>query len=102
MKVVGIGETLREGSTSLGTTAGRDLAGTNAIAAMVHAVHTLRGTVAPLMVAIPRVSKHADGGGEITDENYGARLEKLGRLVVKTAVRLRAAEDDPRAIKPAA
>jgi FMN reductase len=84
------------------STAGGDQAAMNAADAMVHAVHALRGTVAPLMVAIPRVWKHADGEGEITDENYGARLEKLGRLVVKMAVRLRAAEDDPREIKLAA
>lgn len=41
-------------------------------------------TLAPLVVAIPKVWKHADGEGEITDENYAAWLGQLGRLVVKT------------------
>ena len=80
LKVVGIGGTLREGST-----AGGDLAGVIAVAAMAHA---LRGTVAPLTVAIPQVWKRADGDGDVTDEGYGERLDKLGRLVVELAARL--------------
>lgn len=71
LKVVVIGGTLREGST-----AGGDLAGVIAVAAMAHA---LRGTVAPLTVAIPQVWKRADGDGDVTDEGYGERLDKLGR-----------------------
>jgi hypothetical protein len=55
----------------------------------VNAVHALRGTVAPLTVAIPQVWKHTDGDGNVTDEGYGSRLDKLGRLVVEMASRLR-------------
>jgi FMN reductase len=69
-------------------TAGGDLAGANAIAAMVHLAHALRATVVPLTVALPQVRKRADGGGDIIDEDYGERLDKLGRLVVKLAARL--------------
>jgi FMN reductase len=70
-------------------TAGGDLAGANAVAAMVNAVHALRGTVAPLTVAVSQVWKRADEAGDITDEDYGGRLEKLGRLVVEMAARLK-------------
>jgi len=52
---------------------------------MVHIVHALRGVVAPLTVAIPRAWKLSDGEGRITDENYGRRLDRLGRLVVELA-----------------
>jgi FMN reductase len=69
-------------------TAGGDLAGANAIAAMVHVAHARRATVVPLTVALPQVRKRADGGGDIIDEDYGERLDKLGRLVVKLAARL--------------
>ncbi len=70
-------------------TAGGNLAGANAIAAMVTAVHALRSTVAPLTVAIPRVRKRTDGDGNVIDEGYRSRLDKLGRLVVEMASRLR-------------
>jgi FMN reductase len=70
-------------------TASGNLAGANTIAAMVNAVHALRGTVAPLTVAIPQVRKHTDEDGNVTDEGYGSRLDKLGRLVVEMASRLR-------------
>ncbi len=70
-------------------TAGGDLAGSGAISAMVNAVHALRGTVAPLKVAVPQAWTHADEAGDITDEGYGGRLDKLGRLVVDVAARLR-------------
>ena len=33
--------------------------------------------------------KRADEDGAITDEGYGGRLDKLGRLVVEMAARLR-------------
>ena len=82
------------------STAGGEQAAMHAIDAMVHAVHALRGIVAPLVVAIPKTWRHSDDG-EITDENYAARLEKLAQLVVKTAARLRA-EDRPREIRIAA
>ena len=64
-------------------------AGTNAAGAMVHAVHALRDTVAPLTVAVPQAWKRANGDGDITDEGYGERLDKLGHLVVEMAARLR-------------
>lgn len=50
---------LQDKVVGLIATAGGDLAGANAVAAMVHAVDTLRGTVAPLTVAIPQVWKRA-------------------------------------------
>ena len=80
------------------STAGGDQAAINATNAMVHAVHALRGTVAPFLVTISKVWGHASDG-EITDESYLARLEKLGRLVVKMVVRFRATEDEPREIR---
>ena len=84
-------------------TAGRDLAGANAIAAMVNAVHVLRGTVAPLTVAIPQVWKRTDGDGNVTDEGYGSRLDKLGRLVVEMASSLRPeAEPETQALRVSA
>ena len=69
-------------------TAGGDMAGTNATRAMVDVVHALRGTTAPLVVAIPQAWRHADENSEITDERYAGRLDNLGRLVVETAGRL--------------
>lgn len=67
------------------STAGGEMAGANATGAMVHAVHALRGTVAPLMVAVSRSWERADEDGNITDGAYGRRLESLGRLVVELA-----------------
>lgn len=75
------------------STAGGDQAAVNANAAMTHVVHSLRGIVAPLMVAIPRAWKHADGDGGITDDASGERLDKLGRLVVELSGRFGAVED---------
>jgi hypothetical protein len=40
------------------------------------------------MVTIPRARRHSDGEGNITDESYGGRLERLGRLVVEMSERL--------------
>ena len=80
---------LQDKVVGLIATAGGDLAGANAVAAMVHAVHALRGTVAPLTVAIPQAWKREDGDGDIADEGYGGRLDKLGSLVVELAARLR-------------
>ena len=65
------------------STAGGDQAAARTTDAMVHVVHTLRGVVAPLIVAIPKAWRLSDGEGFITDENYGRRLDKLGRLVVE-------------------
>jgi FMN reductase len=52
-------------------------------------VHALRGTVAPLTVAIPQAWKRTNEDGGITDEGCGGRLDQLGRLVVELAGRLR-------------
>jgi FMN reductase len=67
------------------STSGGERAAANTTDAMVHVVHALRGIVAPLMVTIPRAWQRSDGEGYITDENYGRRLDKLGKLVVEMA-----------------
>ena len=67
------------------STSGGERAAANTTDALVHVVHALRGVVAPSMVTIPRARRHSDGEGNITDESYGARLERLGRLVVEMA-----------------
>ena len=84
------------------STAGGDQAATNATGALVHVVHALRGIVAPLMVPIPKAWQLSDGKGNITDENYGGRLDRLGGLLVDLASRLKV-EDEPsrRALTPA-
>lgn len=64
-------------------TASGDQAATNATGALVNVVHALRGIVAPLMVPIPRSRQHSDDEGNITDENYGARLDRLGEILVE-------------------
>lgn len=69
------------------STAGGEQAAANANAAMIHAVHALRGIVAPLMVTIPKSWQRSEGG-EITDEAYNARLNQLGALVVDFAGKL--------------
>jgi len=68
-------------------TSGGEQAATNAAGALADTVHALRGIVAPLMVTIPRAWQLFENG-EITDEAYGARLEKLGELVVDLANRM--------------
>ena len=70
------------------TTAGGEQAAANANAAMVHVVHALRGIVAPLMVGVTRAWQRTDDSGEITDENYGRRLDDLGWLVVDLAQKI--------------
>ncbi len=69
-------------------TAGGDQAATNATGALVNVVHALRGMVAPLMVPIPKSWQLSDDEGNITDENYGGRLDKLGGLLVDLSSRL--------------
>ncbi|HET7480754.1 MAG TPA: NADPH-dependent FMN reductase [Rubrobacteraceae bacterium] len=69
------------------STAGGEQAAANSNAAMVHAVHALRGIVAPLMVAIPKAWQRSEDG-EITDDTYAARLDQLGALVVDLSGRL--------------
>jgi FMN reductase len=79
------------------STAGGEQAAANANAAMVHAVHALRGIVAPLMVGVTKAWQRTDDRGEITDDNYGARLDSLGGLVVELAEKLRTEESSRRA-----
>ncbi|MGB3633378.1 MAG: NAD(P)H-dependent oxidoreductase [Rubrobacteraceae bacterium] len=69
-------------------TAGGDQAATNATGALVNVVHALRGLVAPLMVPIPKSWQISDEEGNITDENYGGRLDRLGGLLVNLSSRL--------------
>lgn len=69
-------------------TAGGDLAGANAIRATVDVAHSLRGLVAPLTVAVPKVWQKANAEGNVTDGQYAERLDALGRLVAQTAGRL--------------
>lgn len=73
-------------------TAGGEQAATNTTAALVNVVHALRGIVAPLMVPIPKAWRLSDDEGNITDENYGGRLDRLGELLVDLASRLRSKE----------
>ena len=69
-------------------TAGGNQAATNATDALVNVVHALRGVVAPLMVPIPKAWQLSDDEGDITDENYSGRLERLGELLVDLSFRL--------------
>jgi len=70
------------------STAGGEQAAANANAAMVHVVHSLRGIVAPLMVGVTRAWRRTDDGGDITDDNFGRRLDDLGGLVVDLAEKI--------------
>jgi FMN reductase len=79
------------------STAGGEQAAANANGAMVHAVHALRGVVAPLMVGVTKAWQRTDDRGDITDDNYGARLDRLGGLVVQLAEKLRTEEPSRRA-----
>jgi FMN reductase len=79
------------------STAGGEQAAANANAAMVHTVHALRGIVAPFMVGVTKAWQRTDDRGEITDDNYGARLDSLGGLVVELAEKLRTEEPSRRA-----
>ena len=82
-------------------TAGGDQAATNATGALVNVVHALRGIVAPLMVPIPKAWQLSDKQGNITDENYGGRLDRLGRLLVDLASKLKVNEPSRRELTPA-
>ena len=70
------------------STAGGDQAAAHTTDALVHVIHALRGVVAPLTVPIPRAWRHSDGEGRITDETYGRRLQRLGKLVFDLAGRV--------------
>ena len=81
---------LQDRVVGLISTAGGDMAVTNATRALVDVVHSLRGVAAPLAVAIPQAWRHTDETGDITDWRYAEKLDDLGRLVVETAWRLSA------------
>ncbi len=66
-------------------TSGGEIAGVNALNAMVHTAHALRGTVAPLMVAIPQARRAFAPGGEVREERWAKKLDQLGCLVVEMA-----------------
>jgi FMN reductase len=76
---------LHEKVVGLIATAGGELAAVNAINALVHSVHGLRGTAASLFVAIPRAKDAFDAHGQLIDTKWAARLDQLGRLVFDTA-----------------
>jgi FMN reductase len=66
------------------STAGGDRAAANTTDAMVHIVHALRGVVAPQMVNMGQARRRTDAGN-VTDEGYGRRLDRLGGLFVEMA-----------------
>ena len=69
-------------------TAGGDMAAVNAINAMVHVVHALRGVAASLSVPVTQSWRVFDDEGNVNDEGVARRLESLGRLVVEMAAKL--------------
>ncbi len=79
------------------TTAGGEQAAANSNAAMVHVVHALRGIVAPLMVGVTKAWQRTDERGDITDDDYGRRLDDLGGLVVDLARKFGTEESSRRA-----
>jgi hypothetical protein len=69
LRVVGIGDTLREGST------------------LNHVAHALRAVAAPLSVSMGRPWEAFDKDGNPRDAGVEERLERLGRLVVEMAAK---------------
>jgi FMN reductase len=67
------------------STAAGDRAAANTRDAMVHIVHALRGVVAPQMVTMGQARRRTDDAGNVTDEGYGRRLDRVGGLVVEMA-----------------
>jgi FMN reductase len=84
------------------STSGGGMAAVNAINAMIHVVHALHAVAAPLSVPVQQSRKVFDEQGEIRDPETARHLERLGRLVVETAVRFRATEDNPQEIRTVA
>jgi FMN reductase len=84
------------------STSGGGMAAVNAINAMIHVVHALHAVAAPLSVPVQQSRKVFDEQGEIRDPETARHLERLGRLVVETAVRFRAIEDNPQEIRTVA
>ncbi len=68
-------------------TAGGDMAQVHTVDSMVHIVHSLRGVVAPLQVAIPHAQQVFGPNGEIRVPKWAERLDALGRLVVEMSSR---------------
>lgn len=66
---------------------GGDMAAVNAIDAMVHTVHALRGSALSLKVPIGGVRRAIGPDGEIRDGKAGRRLASLGGLVAEEARR---------------
>ena len=79
---------LHEKIVGLIATAGGDMAAVNAVNAMVHSIHSLRGTLVPLLVTIPQAWKGMNAQEEFIDPKWEERLDNLGRLVVTTAAAL--------------
>ena len=81
------------------STAGGTQAASNANSAMTHAVHALRGIVAPLMVTIPQAWRITDENGNVEDDAFGNGLDRLGGLVVELGGKLSRTVE---AVEPAA
>jgi FMN reductase len=67
------------------STAGDNRAAANTTDAMVHIVHALRDIVAPQMMLIGGAWKRFADEWNVTEEGFGRRLDRLGRLVVDIA-----------------
>ncbi len=63
-------------------------AAVNAVNALVHVVHALRGTAAPLHEAVPQAWRVFDEDGKVVDPKWDERLDLLGQLVVEMAGKL--------------
>ncbi len=74
-------------------TAGGDMAGVNTLTTMTHSVHSLRGTVAPLMVSIHNAKSTFDTNGNIVSEKYEKKLNALGKLVVELTKKLKVSRE---------
>jgi FMN reductase len=71
--------------------AGGTLDASHVITALTHVTHALRGTAISYAVAIPQ-GKHVfdfDANGIITDEKWRQRLDRLGKLTVEMARKMR-------------
>jgi len=69
-------------------TGGGSQAAVNAVNALIHVVHALRGIAVPLFAAIPQPWKVFGRDGQLIDESWGKRLDQIGRRVVETSRRL--------------
>lgn len=76
--------------------AGGSMAAVNAIDAMVHTAHALRGSVLPLKVPIGRARRALSPQGQVTDSKSARRLDMLGQLVLEQARSWRAQQAEPR------